>query len=87
MLYLEYMDIIMQEIEFDSKIKNRTIEIPLEFEPLLTDEVTVHLYLKEKKKPVLSEILLRGEVWSAEEISNFEQGINEGYKNWKIEQY
>ena len=76
----------MEAIREIRKVKNHQVLIDL---PNIYEnekvEIIILPILNKKRKETLSDLLLDGPVWTEEEIENFEDNLQKGYDNWKLE--
>jgi len=75
----------MEAIRTIKKVVNHQllIDLPDSFEEKEV-EVIIFPINGEPKPTKLSELLLKGPVWSEDDISNFETDMQRGYTKWKI---
>ena len=77
----------MEAFEFEAIHKNGMIKIPDELRKNLTKKIKIIILTEEKKKNNLSKLLLDAPTWDESDVMDFQQTIQEGYKNWKIEEF
>ena len=77
----------MEAFEFEAIHKNGMIKIPDELRKNLTKKIKIIILTEEKKKNALSKLLLDAPTWDESDVMDFQQTIQEGYKNWKIEEF
>ena len=78
---------MMEAFEFEAIHKNGMIKIPDELRKNLTKKIKIIILTEEKKKNALSKLLLDAPTWDESDVMDFQQTIQEGYKNWKIEEF
>ncbi|MBC8179928.1 hypothetical protein H8E88_02280 [candidate division KSB1 bacterium] len=77
----------MEAIREIKKVRNHQvlIDLPNNYENEDVEIIILPLMNKKRQK-TLSDLLLDGPVWSKKEVKNFEENLQEGYTNWKLEE-
>ncbi len=78
---------LMEAIREIKKVRNHQvlIDLPNNYENEDVEIIILPLMNKKRQK-TLSDLLLDGPVWSKKEVKNFEENLQEGYTNWKLEE-
>jgi len=77
----------MEVFEFETIHENGIIKIPNELKKNLTKKIKIIILNKEEKHNDLSRLLLDAPTWDESDIMDFHRAIQEGYENWKIEEF
>jgi hypothetical protein len=77
----------MEVFEFEAIHENGIIKIPNELKKNLTKKIKIIILNKEEKHNDLSRLLLDAPTWDESDIMDFHRAIQEGYENWKIEEF
>ncbi len=83
----------MQAIREIIEVKNHQvlIQLPDSFEAKEVEVIVLpaepQASKKDRDKAELLEFLLNGPTWSEEDVKHFEKTIQEGWKQWKIEEF
>ncbi len=78
----------MDTIREIKKVKNHQvlIDLPEDYENEEIEIIILPLTRKYRDN-TLSELLLKGPVWTEQEVKDFNDNIHKGYKNWKLKEF
>ena len=78
----------MEAIREIKKVKNHKVLINL---PHIYEnkevEIIILPILNRTKNNTLSDLLSQGPVWTEQEVKNFEDNLQKGYKDWKLKEF
>ncbi|MEA1946046.1 MAG: hypothetical protein U9N83_01945 [Thermodesulfobacteriota bacterium] len=77
----------MEVFEFETIHENGIIKIPDELKKNLTKKIKIIILTKKEKHNDLSKLLLDAPTWDESDIIDFHRTLQEGYENWKIEEF